>query len=84
MNTKFYDLLGVVLRPAYKLLFPGSKVTGEENIPAEGGFVICANHIHWNDCLYFFYCIFCCFFYRSCILSIFFHNGIICCLKRWV
>ena len=52
MNTKFYDLLGVVLRPAYKLLFPGSKVTGEENIPAEGGFIICANHIHWNDCLY--------------------------------
>jgi len=52
MNTKFYDLLGVVLRPAYKLLFPFSKVTGEENIPAEGGFVICANHIHWNDCLY--------------------------------
>lgn len=52
MNTKFYDFLGVVLRPAYKLLFPGSKVTGEENIPTEGGFIICANHIHWNDCLY--------------------------------
>ena len=52
MNTKFYDLLGVVLRPAYRLLFPGSKVTGEENIPADGGFIICANHIHWNDCLY--------------------------------
>ena len=52
MNTKFYDLLGVVLRPAYKLVFPGSKVTGAENIPDEGGIVICANHIHWNDCLY--------------------------------
>lgn len=52
MNTKFYDLLGVVLRPAYKLVFPGSKVTGAENIPDEGGIVVCANHIHWNDCLY--------------------------------
>ena len=52
MNTKFYDFLGVVLRPAYKLLFPFSKVTGAENIPDEGGFVICSNHIHWNDCLY--------------------------------
>ncbi len=52
MNTRFYDALGVVLRPAYKLLWPGSKVTGLENIPAEGGFVLCANHIHWNDCLY--------------------------------
>jgi len=52
MNTKFYDTLGVVLRPAYKLIFPGSKVTGAENIPSEGGIVICANHIHWNDCLY--------------------------------
>ena len=52
MNTKFYDFLGIVLRPAYKVLFPGSKVTGLENIPTEGGFIICANHIHWNDCLY--------------------------------
>jgi len=52
MNTRFYDLLGVVLRPAYKLIFPFSRVTGEENIPDEGGFIICANHIHWNDCLY--------------------------------
>lgn len=52
MNTKFYDLLGVILRPAYKVIFPGSKVTGAENIPDEGGVVVCANHIHWNDCLY--------------------------------
>ena len=52
MNTKFYDTLGFVLRPVYKLLWPGSKVTGLENIPAEGGFILCANHIHWNDCLY--------------------------------
>jgi len=52
MNTKFYDTLGVILRPAYKLMFPGSKVTGAENVPDEGGVIICSNHIHWNDCLY--------------------------------
>lgn len=52
MNTKFYDTLGVILRPAYKLFFPGSKVTGAENIPDEGGVIVCSNHIHWNDCLY--------------------------------
>lgn len=52
MNTRFYDFLGIVLRPAYKVIFPGSKVTGAENIPAEGGVIVCANHIHWNDCLY--------------------------------
>lgn len=52
MNIKFYDNLGKVVRPLYKLLFPGSRVTGAENIPDEGGIVLCSNHIHWNDCLY--------------------------------
>lgn len=52
MNKRFYDILGLVLRPVYKVIFPGSKVTGAENIPDEGGVIICANHIHWNDCLY--------------------------------
>jgi len=52
MNTKFYDLLGVVLRPAYKLLFPFSKVTGEENIPAEGGYILVSNHRSGYDPLF--------------------------------
>ena len=52
MNTKFYDTLGVVLRPVFSVIFPGSKVSGAENVPDEGGIVICSNHIHWMDCLY--------------------------------
>ena len=51
MNTKFYDILGKFVVPFYKLFRPAN-VTGRENIPAEGGFVICANHMHWRDPLY--------------------------------
>lgn len=51
MNTKFYDFLTVILPPVYNIILP-SKVTGLENIPLEGGFVMCANHIHWNDPLF--------------------------------
>ena len=51
MNTKFYDFLTVILPPVYNIILP-SKVTGIENIPLEGGFVMCANHIHWNDPLF--------------------------------
>lgn len=51
MNIKFYDTLSAILRPIYGLLWP-SKVTGIENIPAEGGFIMCANHVHWRDCLF--------------------------------
>lgn len=51
MNIKFYDGLGAFLRPFYNLFWP-STVTGRENIPDEGGFVICANHMHWRDPLF--------------------------------
>lgn len=51
MNIKFYERARAVLRVYYGLLFP-SKVTGAENIPDEGGCIICANHIHWRDPLY--------------------------------
>lgn len=51
MNTKFYDFLKVVLPPIYNVILP-SKVTGLENVPTEGGMIMCANHIHWNDCLF--------------------------------
>ena len=51
MNIKFYDALRVILRPIYGLFWP-SKVTGLENIPDEGGFILCANHVHWRDCLF--------------------------------
>lgn len=51
MNLKFYDTGAKILRPIYSLLWP-SKVTGLENIPDEGGFVMCANHVHWRDPLF--------------------------------
>lgn len=51
MNLRFYDTLRVILRPVYGLLWP-SRVTGLENIPREGGFIMCANHVHWRDPLY--------------------------------
>ena len=51
MNIKFYDTLSAILRPYYGLFWP-SKVTGMENIPTEGGFIMCANHVHWRDCLF--------------------------------
>ena len=51
MNVKFYDTLSVILRGYYNLFWP-SKVTGMENIPASGGFIMCANHVHWRDPLF--------------------------------
>ena len=52
MNIKFYDTMGKIARPLCKILFPRSKVIGLENVPAEGGIVICCNHCHWFDCVY--------------------------------
>lgn len=51
MNIKFYDFGRIVLRPYYNLFWP-SRVTGLENIPAEGGFILCSNHVHWRDPLF--------------------------------
>ena len=51
MNTRFYNLGRHFLRPFYNLFWP-SKVTGEENIPDEGGFILCANHVHMRDPLF--------------------------------
>ena len=51
MNTRFYDLGRHFLRPFYNLFWP-SKVTGEENIPDEGGFILCSNHVHMRDPLF--------------------------------
>ena len=51
MNIRFYDPLSAILRPYYGLLWP-SRVTGAENIPETGGFILCANHVHWRDCLF--------------------------------
>ena len=51
MNTRFYDIGRHFLRPFNNLFWP-SKVTGEENIPDEGGFILCANHVHMRDPLF--------------------------------
>ena len=51
MNIKFYDFLKAVMPPLYNIILP-SKVTGLENIPKEGGMIMCSNHIHWTDCLF--------------------------------
>ena len=51
MNTRFYNLGRYFLRPFYNLFWP-SKVTGEENIPDEGGFILCSNHVHMRDPLF--------------------------------
>ena len=51
MNTRLYDIGRHFLRPFYNLFWP-SRVTGEENIPDEGGFILCANHVHMRDPLF--------------------------------
>ena len=47
-NRLFYKALWVVLKPIYAVVFP-CRVHGVENLPKEGGFVLCANHISGND-----------------------------------
>ena len=51
MGKKFYDLCSVALRPVFDLIYP-RKVTGLENLPAEGGFVLCINHCSALDPLF--------------------------------
>lgn len=51
MERKLYKLLWVICRPAFDLLYP-RKVTGVENVPTEGGFVLCINHCSALDPLF--------------------------------
>lgn len=44
----FYKLARFVVNVYISIYFRFS-VTGEENIPIEGAFVLCSNHIHWAD-----------------------------------
>lgn len=48
MGKRFYDLVHAVLTPALNLCCL-KKATGCENLPEEGGFVLCANHISALD-----------------------------------
>ena len=51
MNERFYRFARVFLRAYYSLFFP-QRVDGLENIPAEGGFVLCCNHCSNRDPFY--------------------------------
>ena len=51
MNKRFYRFLCVFLGAIYAVLYP-AKVEGVENIPEEGGFVLCCNHCSNRDPFY--------------------------------
>ena len=48
MSARFYDFLLPIVRALFALAYP-LRVSGAENIPKEGGFVLCANHVHALD-----------------------------------
>ena len=43
-----YTVLKVIAVPLYKVLF-FYRVKGKENLPKEGGYIICSNHLSNND-----------------------------------
>lgn len=51
MNKRFYRFMCVVLRTVYAVIFP-ARVDGLENIPAEGSFILCSNHVNARDPFY--------------------------------
>ena len=51
MSKTFYRFLCAVLRPVYGVLYP-ARVDGLEDIPAEGAFILCCNHIAARDPFY--------------------------------
>lgn len=48
MGKKFYRFGRALVRPIYALLFP-VKIDGLQNIPDEGGCILCANHLSARD-----------------------------------
>lgn len=51
MIRPFYRFLCGVMRPWYAVFLP-AEVDGTENIPAEGGFILCCNHVSARDPIY--------------------------------
>lgn len=51
MGKGLYNVVWCLCRGAFGLVFP-SRVTGMENIPQEGGFILCLNHCSALDPLY--------------------------------
>ena len=56
MGRKFYNFVWSLMKPIYAVLCP-PKVYGLENLPVEGGFVLCINHFSNHDPLYVSTCI---------------------------
>lgn len=44
----FYKIIRAIFKYPLKLIF-GIRVTGRENVPADGGFLVCANHTSMAD-----------------------------------
>ena len=51
MGKGFYNVVWLLCRGAFGLVYP-CRVTGRENIPQEGGFLLCLNHCSALDPLY--------------------------------
>ena len=51
MNKRFYRIVDAVMNAIYTLLYP-ARVEGVENIPLEGAFILCSNHISARDPFY--------------------------------
>ena len=51
MNNFVYNFVWFLCKPAFAIAFP-HRVYGRENIPKEGGFILCANHMNAIDPLY--------------------------------
>ena len=56
MGRKFYNFVWSLVKPFYAVFYP-RKVYGLENLPAEGGFILCVNHFSNHDPLYIATCI---------------------------
>ena len=55
MGNRFYRFCCAVMKPIYNLFLP-SRVSGLENVPDEGGFILCANHLSNRDPFYVAHC----------------------------
>ena len=55
MGKRFYNFCCIVMKPIYNLFLP-SAVSGLENVPEEGGFILCANHLSNRDPFYVAHC----------------------------
>ena len=51
MGKRLYNFCCAVIRPVYRLIYPPA-AEGLENIPSEGGFIFCANHLSARDPFY--------------------------------